>query len=210
MERILAALASVASILSAVTGYLQYRASRETAHRPARTQAPAGAAGPLRSAKPDVPGTVRFLPTALVGEAILTTVMMFVFLVVVLGNLDDFNLDWDVPPPGAAPLIAGIGSLLIAAVIVPKAVRDGHRIRRGDQTARIRLIGTAVWDLLLAIALAVAALWLNNATDVTVPDPVFTVLTLLVVYAILIDLSFLYLLNNQNIRDWMEDRYDSR
>ena len=207
IDQVLAMLGSIAGVLGVVVSYLQYRAARGREHVRAATVTGAGTGiGPApvsampRGSAP--PPSVRIACFWVVADALIVVGVWLALFIEVVDNRHGFGF----VVPDIPETVVVLGPLVLAALIgivkVPGAIHRGAGLRRREAAMRGKLLGSAAVDLFLGAILVVVALSLRNT--VSVPDPVFSVLTLYIGYRILSGVVDIVLLTHRDTRTWVE------
>ncbi|MGP4114781.1 hypothetical protein ACTWP5_28225 [Streptomyces sp. 4N509B] len=188
---------------------------REEAETETETAAGAGrrlwrrktAPAPVPEGRETMPRAVQALSVLLLTACVLSLVVAYLFASTLLRNVDNFGYEVDSLPRGLVVLISGVFTLLVAAIVVPGAVRRWYQLRHGDEMFRVKLISAAVATLFLGVALVVATLVVDDVTDVRIPDDVSRVVALFLIYVIIVDLGYLLLLALPSVRRWFEEHH---
>lgn len=211
LYEVLAAFAAIAAIVGTVVGVLQYRLNRQQVQVSQPTAAQPREPQPRepqpyrivheRSRPAYPPGVVRAGAGWILVETVITIGMVFWLGYAVVSNLGGFDLDVETFPEAAAPAVAAIAAALVGLITLPKAIRWGARLREGDAEIRTKLLGMTVIDIFGAVIISVIAVALNESWPI--PEPVLTVLSTYLVFAIISAIIYIVLLTHRGTRAWV-------
>lgn len=190
LDQILSILASLAAVFGTVISYLQYRVKHQ----------PAGPPRPLPSPGAGPPSVVRVVAFWVVADAVITVLLLYAVFSTVMAEIHSFSFSIpDLPEPAEALAPIGLAAL-IGIVNVPVAIQRSSGLRDGESQVRGKLLGHAARDLFVGVALVIGAQVFAD----DMPESVFGVLTIYLVYGIVSAFVHLTLLLHTHTRAWVE------
>ena len=190
LDQVLSVLASLAAVFGTVISYLQYRVKHQ----------PAGASPPPPAPGGGPPSVVRVVAFWVVADAVITVLLLYAVFSTGMAELHSFGFPVpDLPEPVVALAPIGLAAL-IGTVSVPVAIQRSSGLRDGEAQVRGKLLGHAARDLFVGVALVIGAQVFAD----DMPESVFGVLTIYLVYGIVSAFVHLTLLLHAHTRVWVE------
>ena len=143
---------------------------------------------------------VRVVAFWVVADAVITVLLLYAVFSTVMAEIHSFSFSIpDLPEPAEALAPIGLAAL-IGIVSVPVAIQRSSGMRDGESQVRGKLLGHAARDLFVGVALVIGAQVFAD----DMPESVFGVLTIYLVYGIVSAFVHLTLLLHTHTRMWVE------